>query len=68
MAARLNGAPPMNKPKMTKVQEAARLLLEHVSLYAMSERLGGDAADAFISELALIADGKVRFGALVANH
>ena len=44
---------------------AARALLEHVIYYKLAERLGVEGADLFIGELALIADGKGKYGALL---
>lgn len=49
-------------------EKAAQVLLEHIIYHALADRVGDAAADAFLAELVLIADGKVRHGALVANH
>ena len=49
-------------------QDAAKALLEHIVYHALADRLGVGAADAFIAELALIADGRVRYGALVEEN
>lgn len=50
-----------------EVQDAAALLLEHMVIYSLIDRLGDDAANAFIAELSLIADGKAVHGFLIGD-
>lgn len=57
----------MAEAERTGAQAAADLLLNHVGYYALADRLGEQKADEFISELALISEGKVRFGAAVES-
>lgn len=46
----------------TEEQNAADILLEHISIYAMYDRFGEEFTDAFIDELGRISDGTVLHG------